>query len=325
VLPGGIANILHRDTIAVIVGSKVFERGEECFASGRVLHVDAGRGELRGAVRPQEIGRAVYSVRIWVREEGLAYECTCPMGEQQQFCKHAVAIDGRASVFAVVGTDDDGLVVAGSRSALVLARSRAGTLTADRPIEIEQLAFATDPAGRALVAYNDVEGALHGFVARGAAPARPIELGAARAGGACLTAKRGWIAGPETDQIVAFDPETGAVTPYTYAKHDLLGCTADAALLHERNATHYVVCAGDCRVAALQGMRPSKIATLAGAQVVAAVVRDQVLGVWREQGPPAYYDLGKQLDLQLAVSDGKALDLVAESGDGLVIVRVPAK
>ncbi|HWU88511.1 MAG TPA: SWIM zinc finger family protein [Kofleriaceae bacterium] len=91
-LPGGIANILHRDTIAVIVGSKVFERGEECFASGRVLHVDAGRGELRGAVRPQEIGRAVYSVRIWVREEGLAYECTCPMGEQQQFCKHAVAI-----------------------------------------------------------------------------------------------------------------------------------------------------------------------------------------------------------------------------------------
>ena len=239
--------------------------------------------------------------------------------------KHAVAIDGRASVFAVVGTDDDGLVVAGSRSALVLARSRAGTLTADRPIEIEQLAFATDPAGRALVAYNDVEGALHGFVARGAAPARPIELGAARAGGACLTAKRGWIAGPETDQIVAFDPETGAVTPYTYAKHDLLGCTADAALLHERNATHYVVCAGDCRVAALQGMRPSKIATLAGAQVVAAVVRDQVLGVWREQGPPAYYDLGKQLDLQLAVSDGKALDLVAESGDGLVIVRVPAK
>lgn len=92
VLPGGIANILHRDTIAVIVGAKVFERGEECFGSGRVLHVDAGRGELRGAVRPQEVGRPVYAVRIWVREEGLAYECTCPMGVQQQFCKHTVAI-----------------------------------------------------------------------------------------------------------------------------------------------------------------------------------------------------------------------------------------
>jgi uncharacterized Zn finger protein len=34
----------------------------------------------------------VYAVRIWVREEGLAYECTCPMGVQQQFCKHTVAI-----------------------------------------------------------------------------------------------------------------------------------------------------------------------------------------------------------------------------------------
>lgn len=91
-LAGGIANILHRDTIAVIVGSKVFERGEQCFAAGRVLHVDAARGELRGAVRPQEAGRTVYAVRIWVREEGLAYECTCPMGVQQQFCKHTVAI-----------------------------------------------------------------------------------------------------------------------------------------------------------------------------------------------------------------------------------------
>ncbi|NVB76989.1 MAG: SWIM zinc finger family protein, partial [Kofleriaceae bacterium] len=33
-----------------------------------------------------------YVTRIWVREEGLAYECTCPMGEKRQFCKHAVAI-----------------------------------------------------------------------------------------------------------------------------------------------------------------------------------------------------------------------------------------
>lgn len=90
--PDGIANILHRDTIAVLVGSKVFERGEAVFTSGRVLRTDAGRGELRGTVKPQETGRAAYAVRIWVRDEGLAYECSCPMGEQQQFCKHTVAI-----------------------------------------------------------------------------------------------------------------------------------------------------------------------------------------------------------------------------------------
>lgn len=91
-IEGGIANILHRDTIAALVGSKVFERGEVCFASGRVLRVEAAHGELRGSVRPQLRGRAVYAVRIWVRDDGLAYECTCPMGEQRVFCKHAVAI-----------------------------------------------------------------------------------------------------------------------------------------------------------------------------------------------------------------------------------------
>jgi len=87
-----IANILHRDTIAVIVGSKTFERGEACFTAKRVQSVEAGRGELLGVVRPNEVGRAPYIVRIWVREEGLAYECTCPIGVTRQFCKHTVAI-----------------------------------------------------------------------------------------------------------------------------------------------------------------------------------------------------------------------------------------
>jgi len=88
----GIANILHRDTIAVIVGSQTFERGEKCFIAKRVLQVEATRGELRGRVLPSERERAPYIVRLWMREEGLAYECTCPIGAQRQFCKHTVAI-----------------------------------------------------------------------------------------------------------------------------------------------------------------------------------------------------------------------------------------
>lgn len=87
-----IANILHRDTIAVIVGSRTFDRGEACFAQGRVTTVETTRGELRGIVRPQEAGRVPYRVRVWVRDEGVAFECTCPIGERQQFCKHTVAI-----------------------------------------------------------------------------------------------------------------------------------------------------------------------------------------------------------------------------------------
>lgn len=88
----GIANILHRQTIAVLVGNRTFERGERCFAAGRVQRVEASRGELRGVVRPSEAGRAPYVVRLWVRDDGLAYECTCPVGETRQFCKHTVAI-----------------------------------------------------------------------------------------------------------------------------------------------------------------------------------------------------------------------------------------
>jgi uncharacterized Zn finger protein len=92
VTDGGIANILHRDTIAVLVGNKVFERGRACFEDGRVLRVEVSPGELRGSVRPEVRGRPIYTVRIWIREDGLAYECTCPMGVKRQFCKHTVAI-----------------------------------------------------------------------------------------------------------------------------------------------------------------------------------------------------------------------------------------
>ncbi len=88
----GVASILHRDTIAMIVGSRTFERGQDCFTAGRVLGVESGSGELCGIVKPQESGRAPYEVRIWVRDDGLAFQCTCPIGASRQFCKHAVAV-----------------------------------------------------------------------------------------------------------------------------------------------------------------------------------------------------------------------------------------
>lgn len=88
----GIANILHRETIATLAGEKAFKRGVECFNEGRVLGVESARGELAGLVKPQENGRAPYEVRIWVREDGLAFECSCPIGASRQFCKHTIAV-----------------------------------------------------------------------------------------------------------------------------------------------------------------------------------------------------------------------------------------
>ncbi len=91
-MENGIANILHRGTIAVLAGTHTFDRGQRCFADGRVVEVEGVKGELHGKVRPAEAGRAAYVVRLWIRSEGLAYECTCPIGVERRFCKHTVAI-----------------------------------------------------------------------------------------------------------------------------------------------------------------------------------------------------------------------------------------
>jgi hypothetical protein len=261
-----------------------------------------------------------------------------------------IKVGGTGRVFAVLGTPDDGIIIGGGMHSLVLVRSRAGKLTADKPQLISQIAYSIDPTGRALVAYNDDGafgapldvvpdpstgnfGKLHAFVARGAAPARVVDLGETQVGGACFTARRGWIAAADSVQpegavpIVSFDLESGAAAPQALPEHDLIGCTADAALLQQRNTSRYAVCTdAGCRAASLPGMQPSKHAALAGDELVGIVHRDRVLGVWREKGPPRYFTVRAPLSsLQLALSDGKVLDVVAQSDAGAVIVRVPAR
>ena len=87
-----IAHVLHRETIEALVGARTFERGDRCFRAKRVLTVSVDTGQLRGKVRPSESGRADYDVHVWTKEDGIAYRCTCPVGEEGRFCKHAVAI-----------------------------------------------------------------------------------------------------------------------------------------------------------------------------------------------------------------------------------------
>lgn len=87
-----IAHVLHRETIEALVGARTFERGDRCFRAKRVLKVAVDTGQLRGTVMPSESGRANYEVHVWTKEDGIAYRCTCPVGEEGRFCKHAVAI-----------------------------------------------------------------------------------------------------------------------------------------------------------------------------------------------------------------------------------------
>ncbi len=87
-----IAHVLHRETIEALVGARTFERGDRCFRAKRVMKVVVDSGQLRGTVRPSESGRADYAVHVWTKEDGIAYRCTCPVGAEGRFCKHAVAI-----------------------------------------------------------------------------------------------------------------------------------------------------------------------------------------------------------------------------------------
>lgn len=84
-----IASILHQETIRRLSGDGAFERGKTYYAEGRVLEVhrkDASIvAKVRGTGDP-------YEVRMWMKDESLAYSCTCPQGQEQAFCKHAVAV-----------------------------------------------------------------------------------------------------------------------------------------------------------------------------------------------------------------------------------------
>ncbi|MGH2829929.1 MAG: SWIM zinc finger family protein [Actinomycetota bacterium] len=44
--------------------------------------------ELSASVR----GTSTYRVRLWLAEEELGFSCTCPVGEELEFCKHCVAV-----------------------------------------------------------------------------------------------------------------------------------------------------------------------------------------------------------------------------------------
>jgi len=82
------ANILHQETIQRLSGDGAFERGRSYFQDGRVSELQRKEGAVHARVQ----GTEAYAVRIWTKDESLAYACSCPQGQSQAFCKHAVAV-----------------------------------------------------------------------------------------------------------------------------------------------------------------------------------------------------------------------------------------
>jgi uncharacterized Zn finger protein len=72
-----------------LAGPGSYGRGEDYFAAGRVRHLDE---QEAGAVLAEVRGGAAYSVRLWKEKGELAYSCSCPRGDDGEFCKHCVAV-----------------------------------------------------------------------------------------------------------------------------------------------------------------------------------------------------------------------------------------
>jgi len=85
---GPFANILHQETIRRLAGDRTFERGRVYQSEGRVSDLARQSGALTAKVA----GETEYLVRLWVKDDNLAFHCSCPVGQEQTFCKHAVAV-----------------------------------------------------------------------------------------------------------------------------------------------------------------------------------------------------------------------------------------
>ena len=80
---------LTREKLKNWAGERSFERGVSYFAQGMVHDLLEYRETLVASVS----GNDTYRVKISFDEKGaVAYDCSCPYGEEGNFCKHCVAV-----------------------------------------------------------------------------------------------------------------------------------------------------------------------------------------------------------------------------------------
>ena len=66
---------------------RVIVNGEAYFKEGRVTELNEHNGKVNAVVS----GTQDYRVRLRIEEDDLSYSCSCPLGEDLEFCKHCVA------------------------------------------------------------------------------------------------------------------------------------------------------------------------------------------------------------------------------------------
>lgn len=80
--------VLRHSALLALAGERYFERGEGYYRDGRVRDLVQHEGVLVAKV----VGTHEYRVKLWSEGEDLRYSCNCPLGVDEEFCKHCVAV-----------------------------------------------------------------------------------------------------------------------------------------------------------------------------------------------------------------------------------------
>lgn len=80
---------LDLQTIKKYAPARALERGYDYYQSGLVSSVK----EYKGVISAKVKGQQTYIVHLHIEvDDDFDYSCTCPMGDEGEFCKHCVAV-----------------------------------------------------------------------------------------------------------------------------------------------------------------------------------------------------------------------------------------
>jgi uncharacterized Zn finger protein len=95
-----LEDALTEDVLYSLAGRRFYQRGVDYHIEGRVRSLVRKTEEIAAEIQ----GTEAYRVRLWVKDMDLAWECSCPLGEDGSFCKHCVAV----GLTWLKGRSDDG-------------------------------------------------------------------------------------------------------------------------------------------------------------------------------------------------------------------------
>lgn len=83
-----LSDILDEDLLCDLAGEVYFERGVRYFEQDRVRSL----AQYDEHITAEVMGTETYQVHLWLQDHELLSRCSCPLGVDELFCKHCVAV-----------------------------------------------------------------------------------------------------------------------------------------------------------------------------------------------------------------------------------------